>query len=239
MEPGGWLTDPVPVEPVPSTFDTVLGIADWISLGHWALVVLDMADGGFDLQEKVQTYIVGDWEHVAVSAAALRNLQKFCTSMSDAVGGYSGFLDQHWDGVAWDAAQLTMTGHAAALQKAADMLEIAAKGYDDVAQGIYGVAKAVGDLVQTAIDWLIATGISAAASVGGSWTLVGGAIATAATYYGVTQVVETIQKIIVALEGAITLVDLFADSVMALLGSAGDWHVVDIPDAFENNNAPV
>jgi hypothetical protein len=233
--PGGWLYTPIPEEPVPSTLDEALNMADWLSLGHWALVALDKADGDFDFEEKVQTWLAGDWEHVAVSAAAMRNLQRFCESMSDAIDSYSGSLDQHWDGTAWKAAELTLLSHSLAIQKAADMLEIAAKGYDDVAQGLYGVAKDVGDLIQLLIDLLIAAGISAAATVAGSWTLIGAAIGTAATYYGITKIVETIQKIITAIEGAMTIVDVFTDSVMALLGSAGDWHVVDIPDAFENN----
>ena len=237
--PGGWLTEPVPKDPVPSTFDGVLGMADWLSLGHWALVVLDKADGGFDLQEKVQTWIAGDWEHVAVAAAAMRNLRGFCESMSGALGASLDVLDQHWDGTAWQDAQLTLVGIAAAVDKAAAMLDIAASGYDDVANGVYGVAQDVGNLVQTLIDLLIAAGISAAATAAGSWTLIGAAIGTAATYYGITEIVRTIQKIIAAIEGAMTLVDGFVDLVSGLLGSAGDWHVVDVPDAFDNNVAPV
>jgi hypothetical protein len=236
--PGSWLSEPVPTEPIPSTFDAALNMADWLSLGHWALVALDKADGSFNFQEKVETWLAGDWEHVAVSAAAVCNLKGFCESMADAIDGYSGFLDQHWDGQAWEAAQITMVGHSTAIQKAAGMLEIAANGYDDVANGLYGVAKDVGNLIQVLIDLLIAAGVSAAATVAGSWTLIGAAIGTAATYYGVTRIVETIQKIIAAIEGAMTIVDVFVDGVSALLGSAGDWHLVDIPDAFENNNAP-
>ena len=178
-------------------------MADWLSLGHWALVALDKADGDFDFQEKVQTWIAGDWEHVAVSAAAMRNLKGYCESMADAINGYSGFLDQHWDGEAWQAAQLTMISHSAAIDKAAGMLEIAADSYDDVANGLYGVAKDVGMLIQTLIDLLIAAGISAAATVAGSWTLIGAAIGTAATYYGITEIVKTIKKIIALIEGAI------------------------------------
>jgi hypothetical protein len=236
--PGSWLYEPIPKEPIPSTFDAALNMADWLSLGHWALVALDKADGDFDFQEKVQTWIAGDWEHVAVSAAAMRNLKGYCESMADAINGYSGFLDQHWDGEAWQAAQLTMISHSAAIDKAAGMLEIAADAYDDVANGLYGVAKDVGMLIQTLIDLLIAAGISAAATVAGSWTLIGAAIGTAATYYGITEIVKTIQKIIALIEGAMTIVDVLVDGVSALLGSAGDWHLVDIPDAFENNNAP-
>ncbi len=233
-DPGGWLYTPVPEEPIPSSLDQALNMADWLSLGHWALVALDKADGSFNFQEKVQTWLVGDWEHVAVSAAAMRNLQKFCESMAAAINGHTGLLDQHWDGTAWKAAELTLVSHSVAITKAAGMLEIAATGYDDVAQGLYGVAKDVGGLIELLIDLLIAAGISAAATVAGSWTLIGGAIGTAATYYGITKIVDTIRKIIAAIEGAMTLVDAFADSVLALLGSAGDWHVVDIPDPFAN-----
>jgi hypothetical protein len=236
--PGSWLYEPIPKEPIPSTFDAALNMADWLSLGHWALVALDKADGDFDFQEKVQTWIAGDWEHVAVSAAAMRNLKGYCESMANAIDGYSGFLDQHWDGEAWQAAQLTMVSHSIAIAKAADMLEIAADSYDDVANGLYGVAKDVGTLIQTLIDLLHAAGSSAAATVAGSWTLIGAAIGTAATYYGITEIVKTIQKIIALIEGAMTIVDVLVDGVSALLGSAGDWHLVDIPDAFENNNAP-
>jgi septal ring factor EnvC (AmiA/AmiB activator) len=51
--PAGWLYEPTPGDPVPTTFDGVIGVADWLSLGHWALVVLDKVDGDFDLVEKV------------------------------------------------------------------------------------------------------------------------------------------------------------------------------------------
>ena len=236
--PGSWLHEPVPKDPVPSTFDGVLNMADWLSLGHWALVVLDKADGDFDFQEKVQTWIAGDWEHVAVSAAAMRNLKGVCESMADAVDGYSSALDQHWDGTAWSDAQLSMIGHVVAIRKAADMLEIAADGYDDVANGLYGVAKDVGQLIQTLIDLLIAAGVSAAATAASSWTLIGAAIGTAATFYGITEIVSTIRTIVRVIEGAVTFVDVFVDTVSAALGSAGDWHVVDIPDAFDNRVAP-
>jgi hypothetical protein len=33
----------------------------------------------------------------------------------------------------------------------------------------------------------------------------------------------------------VTLVDTLMDVVLGALGAAGDWHSVDIPDAFENN----
>ncbi|MBT9256552.1 hypothetical protein KMZ32_14075 [Phycicoccus sp. MAQZ13P-2] len=236
--PASWLYEPVPAEAIPSTFDAALGMADWLSLGHWALVVLDKADGGFDLQEKAQTWLAGDWQRVATSAAAMRNLKGFCESMSGAVDSASAVLDQHWDGNAWRDAQATMVSHSVALEKAAGMLEIAAKGYDDVANGLYGVAKDVGNVVQTLIDLLIAAGISAAATAGGSWTLVGGAIGAAATYWGITEIISNIQKIIGLIEGAMTIVDVLVDTVSATMGSAGDWHLVDIPDAFDNNVAP-
>ena len=168
--PAGWLYEPTPGDPVPTTFDGVIGVADWLSLGHWALVVLDKVDGDFDLVEKVQTWVAGDWEHVAVSAEAIRHLKLFTTDMADAVDAYSGLLDDVWDGNAAQAADLTFISITTSMRKAADMLDIAAKGYDDVAQGLYGVAKDVGNLVQTLIDLLIAAGISAAATAAGSWT---------------------------------------------------------------------
>ncbi len=233
--PAGWLYEPTPGDPVPTTFDGVIGVADWLSLGHWALVVLDKVDGDFDLVEKVQTWVAGDWEHVAVSAEAIRHLKLFTTDMADAVDAYSGLLDDVWDGNAAQAADLTFISITTSMRKAADMLDIAAKGYDDVAQGLYGVAKDVGNLVQTLIDLLIAAGISAAATAAGSWTLIGAAIGTAATYYGITKIVSTIQKIIAVLESAVTFVDTFTDVVLGALGSAGDWHSIDIPDAFHNN----
>ena len=236
--PAGWLYEPTPGDPVPTTFDGVIGIADWLSLGHWALVVLDKVDGDFDLVEKVSTWVAGDWEHVAVAAEAIRQLRKFTDDMAGAVDAYAGQLDAAWDGNAAQAAELTLVSITTAMRRAADMLEIAANGYADVAQGLYGVAKDVGNLVQTLIDLLIAAGISAAATAAGSWTLIGAAIGTAATYYGISQIVSTIQKIVAALEGVVTLVDTLMDVVLATLGSAGDWHSIDIPDAFENNLVP-
>jgi hypothetical protein len=47
--------------------------------------------------------------------------------------------------------------------------------------------------------------------------------------------VSTIQKIIALLESVVTFVDTFTDVVLGALGAAGDWHSIDIPDAFENN----
>ncbi len=237
VDPAGWLMTPIPTQPIPSTFDGVLNMADWLSLGHWALVVLDKADGGFDLQERVQTYLAGDWEHVAVSAAALRNLQKFCQDMAFGIDAYGGLLDEVWDGTASQVAQVTFVGHVAALEKAVGMLEIAATGLDDVANGIYGCAQDVGNLVTTLIDLLIAAGIEAAATASLSWTLVGGAIGAAATLYGITRIVDTISAILSKLELVMTLVDTFVDLVSGTLGAAGDWHLVDIPDAFDNHVA--
>ena len=136
----------------------MLGIADWLSLGHWALAVLDKVDGDFDLVERATTWIAGDWQHVAVSAEAIRHLRLFTTDMADAVDAFSGQLDDVWDGNAAQAAETTFVSITTSMRKAADMLDIAAKGYADVAQGIYGVAKDVGNLVQTLIDLLIAAG---------------------------------------------------------------------------------
>lgn len=237
VDPAGWLMTPVPAQPIPSTFDGVLNIADWLSLGHWALVVLDKVDGSFDLVEKVQTYIAGDWEHVAISAAALRNLKRFTADMSFGIQAYGGLLDGVWDGTASQVAQATFVGHTAALDKAVGMLEIAANGLDDVANGVYGCAQDVGNLVTTLLDLLIAAGISAAATASLSWTLIGGAIGAAATFYGITEIVQAIAKIIAVLESVITFVDTFVDVVSGVLGAAGDWHLVDVPDAFDNNVA--
>lgn len=233
--PSGWLMEPVPAEPVPSTFDEVLNMASWLSLGHWALVALDKADGSFNFQAKVEEWIVGDWEHVAIAAAAMRNLQKYCNEMADAVDSQARVLDGHWDGMAAQAAQLTLIAQTASFRKAADMLEIAAKGYDDVANGLYGVARDVGNLIEALVGLLISTGISLAATAAGSVTLVIGALGAAATYYNITQIVSTIQKIVAVIEGAITLVDTFSDVVLAAFGSAGDWHRVEIPSGYDNN----
>ncbi len=237
VDPSGWLMTPVPTQPIPTVLDEALNIADWLSLGHWALVVLDKVDGDFDLVEKVETYIAGDWQHVAISAAALRNLEKFCADMAFGIDAYGGMLDEVWDGTASQVAQVTFAGHGAALTQAVGMLEIAAKGLDDVAAGVWGCAQDVGNAVESLVDWLIAAGISAAATASLSWTLIGGAIGTAATLYGATEIVQTIARIISLLEKVITFVDGFIDVVSGFLGSAGDWHLVDIPDAFDNNVA--
>lgn len=96
------------------------------------------------------------------------------------------------------------------------------------------MAKDVGNLIEALVGLLISTGISLAAAAG-SITLVIGALGAAATYYNITKIVSTIQKIIAVIEGAITLVDTFADVVLAAFGSAGDWHQVDIPSSYDNN----
>ena len=233
-DPTGWLMEPVPKNPVPTTFDAALNMASWLSLGHWALVALDKADGSFDLQQQVQEWLVGDWEHVAVAAAAMRNLKGYVESVERGVTVYADAADRVWDGRAAEEAADYFLDVAASLQDAANKLEIAAKGYDDVADGVYGVAKDVGTLVETLIDLLIAAGVSAAATVAGSWTLIGAAIGTAATFYGITRIVETIQLIITTIKGAMTFVDVFSDVVLGLLGSAGDWHEVTVPASFDN-----
>jgi len=240
LEGGGWnpsgqLLGPVPSDPVPTTFDAALNMASWLSLGHWALVALDKADGSFDFQAKVEQWLVGDWEHVAVSAAAMRDLQGYCNEMADAVDFHAVLLDQFWDGTAAQAAQVSFVSQTSAFRLAADRLEIAAKGYDDVASGLYGVAKDVGNLIESLIGLLISTGISLAATAAGSVTLVIGALGAAATYYNITQIVSSIQKIVALIEGAMTLVDTFTDVVLGALGSAGDWHPVTIPGPYDNN----
>jgi hypothetical protein len=144
-------------------------------------------------------------------------------------------LDQFWDGTAAQAAQVSFVSQTVAFRLAADRLEIAAKGYDDVASGLYGVAKDVGNLIEALIGLLISTGISLAATAAGSVTLVIGALGAAATYYNITQIVSSIQKIVALIEGAMTLVDTFTDVVLGALGSAGDWHPVTIPGPYDNN----
>lgn len=230
---------PVPKDAVPTTFDEVLGYASWTSLGHWALKVLDLADGSFDLVDKCETWIVGDWQDVAIAAAAMGELSAYCTKMADAVDFYSSQLDSHWDGMAAQVAQLNFATQTYAFREAAEKLEYAQRGYEDVANGIYGTAQDVGSLAEFLIDCLIAAGVSAAAGAGTWWTGIGPVIGGLATGAAIYEIVQSIQKITTMLEGATQFVDALTDVVYGFLGAAGDFRkVVTIPSPYDNDVVP-
>ena len=119
-----------------------LGLADWLSLGHWALV------GARQGRRRLRPRRAGgDVDRPATGNTwpsrprAIRHLKLF----TDRHGGCRGRLlrpARHvWDGIAAQAAELTSCPTTASMREAADMLDIASKGYADVAQGLYGVGQ--------------------------------------------------------------------------------------------------
>lgn len=231
-DPTAALTTPVATEKIPPLVDTFLHIGDLISLGHWAMVAIDMM-GGPNIPEEVGEWFAGDWEEVSKSASALRNLGDFCTYASENVDADLEVMLEKWDGKASAAAGTYFLELAERLgeQKAA-FYDIADQ-YEATAFGVKELANACGSLVESLADYAIAAGISLLAAASNSWNPFGWGAAGAAAY-SIYKGTETVRKIIEIRAKVWTACEALMGLIAGSLGSIKGFESVSLPAPYDN-----
>lgn len=166
-DPSRVLVPPVAHQPIPSTLDDILHVADLASLGHWALFALGKAMaatpwGQQDLAALLGKTWAGDWSEVSRAGAALDNLSTFAREAARGVDGDVDLVVDGWTGKAADAMQLYFHSFSGQLVEVEDALAQMGSAYQGMAYGVFEQAKAAGSAVEMVIDLAIVAGIAAA-----------------------------------------------------------------------------
>jgi len=88
---------------LPKAVDVFLHLGDLVSLGHWAMVAIDMM-GVPNIPEEVGEWFAGDWSEVARASDALMRLGAFCDSAATGLHSEMDSLAADWEGRAASAA---------------------------------------------------------------------------------------------------------------------------------------
>lgn len=232
-DPSVELTTPVADPLLPAAVDVFLHLGDLISLGHWAMVAIDMM-GGPNIPEEVGEWFAGDWSEVARASDALTKLGAFCDTAARGLHSEMASLATDWEGRAASAAVGYFTDLADQLSVQAGHFRDIAHQYRGTAFGVKEMALAVGGLVESLADYAIAAGISLAAAAASSWTVVGGIAGGAAAGYSITkgalvvkQILDIRAKVWLACEA---LMGLIAGSLSALEG----FTAVQLPGGYDH-----
>lgn len=196
--------------PIPSSLDTALHIGDFISLSSIANWVVEKISGT-DLLGEVGEWWSGDFTECVAVSQALDELAEFCTWSGDQIEARWHDLDKAWDGDAAADARLYFMGLGDAIRAQRATLDEMSTEYQTAAFGVYEGAKAVGDLVATLIDYVIAAGIGALVTffTGGVGSLFAGA-GTAAAVVRIADLVKDIielrGKVLVGIEAGLAVI---------------------------------
>lgn len=196
--------------PIPSTLDTALHIGDFISLSSIANMVVEKVSGT-DLIGEVGEWWAGDFTECVAVSQALDELAEFCTWSGDQIDARWHDLDTTWDGDAAADARHYFKGLARAIRAQRTILDEMSTEYQTAAFGVYEGAKAVGDLVSTLIDYVIAAGIGALVTflTGGVGSLLTGAGTAAAVLRIadlVKEIIELRGQVLVGIEAGLAVI---------------------------------
>lgn len=208
-------------QPVPSSLDSVLHLADYASLGHWAVFLLKKATGltpvgEVDLSQFIGQAYAGDWTSVATAGAALDNLSAFSREAASGVRFDTGRVTEHWTGLAADAAEQYFDHLAKELVGVQEALREMGATYDEIAFGVWENAKAVGSVFEMIIDLAIVAGIAAAvdAALGSTGVAPGAAAMTVVLALDIGALVAKILEIIGLIGTAVTIIESFTGQLV-------------------------
>lgn len=220
--------------PIPSSLDTALHIGDFISLSSIANMVVEKISGT-DLIGEVGEWWAGDFTECVAVSQALDELAEFCTWSGDQIDARWHDLDTTWDGDAAADARHYFKGLARAIRAQRAILDDMSTEYQTAAFGVYEGAKAVGDLVSTLIDYVIAAGIGALVTflTGG----VGSLLAGAGTAAAVLRIADLVKEII-ELRGQV-LVGIEAGLAVIATGTSALAQFEDfaLPGSYQHKGA--
>jgi hypothetical protein len=225
------LTPPVAVAPVPDLVNNILGMKQYISISYWGGKLMDLI-WGFNPWDWVAEQFAGDWEAVARASDALGNLADFNQRYSETIaGGTAMLIPANWDGIAAGRAETYFTGLSQALSDQIDALQSTAGQFRTLAAGIEELAQAVQSICQDIADALIILGITAAATMGTSWTGFGAVIGGSATAAQIANIVRLWYLVLDAHDAAWAAVQAFTGICAGYLGALQGMELQPLPGA--------
>lgn len=232
-DPALELTAPVADPLIPSTFDEILHVADYLSLGHWALVAFEKMGGG-SITDIWGTAFAGDWEEVSKAADAMAKLGAFCQSAATGMRQELETLNAKWDGQAATSAMNYFRTLITELESQKDNFDAIAEQYQQAAVGIKGLADTIGGLIELLFDLVIAAGIELAAAAASSWTIIGPVLAGSALAATVLKGIKTINEIASAWGTAVTFADGFLGLLLPWITQIENFETVALPGAYDH-----
>lgn len=184
--PSAKLVEPTSSDPVPDLLESVIGIAQYLSVSYWVGEAIELI---FDVNpfEWVAQQYAGDYEEVQRAGVACEHLAEFNTAYAAAIKSGLTAVGAAWEGNAFDSASKYFTDLANTVEDQVSTLASMGSEFKQSAVGMYETANAIKGSLDLLMDLLIAIGIELAAAAASSWTVIGPILAGAAAAATVTK----------------------------------------------------
>ncbi|MFE4575247.1 hypothetical protein [Streptomyces chartreusis] len=175
---------------------------------------------GVNPVDEAKSALGGNWEEYAQCAKAWAALGLFCDDLAKNLESGNKSLDVTWSGNAADAAYVymeTLAKDIAAMKSSFEQLQ---EQYEIVTDGVWSAAEAAGDLLGGMLDLAILIGITMAAGVSTSWTLLGPVVAAGAVAGEIVAMINLWSR----LTTLITEVGMLVSAATAAVEQIGHLH---------------
>lgn len=227
--PADSLTPPIASAPIPEMVNNILGMKQYISMSFWAGELMDVI-WGFNPWDWVAEQISGDWEAVAKAGDALGRLAEFNERYAEIIDqGAAALIPAGWDGNAAVRAEAYFSGLTQALSAQVDSIQSTAGQFRTLAAGMEELAQAMQSLCQDIADALIIVGVTAAATMGTSWTGVGAVVGGSATAAQIANIVRLWYLVLDAHDAAWAAVQAFTGICAGYLGALQGMELQPLP----------
>lgn len=233
--PESHLLDPVAAEPIPSSLDGVMNLPALTSVTFYIAKFSNLV--GLPTTADLGDWVAGDWERVARAADACRNLGQFSTELASEARRELGTLEATWHGNAAGAASDYFSRFADQLDSNGRSFAQIATQLEQTTIGVHQAAKAIGALVDLAIDLGIAFALKSSALVASAATGVGAAAAVVTSPALVALVVKGIKVVndILTVQGrASALCAAFVGAVAPPLATLKGFSEMSVPAPYDN-----
>ena len=237
VSPISALNTPYPVQPIPDSYEEIIGITSWLNPVEYLRKALDfvMEHGlGVNPGEEVAKWIAGDWKGVAIASSALGQLAEYCQALGQDVYDGSGTMLAEWSGHAATSARSYFDSLALDIDQLSTTLNGLSKEYETVAAGVQDMAMTVADLMHDMEDKLIEMGIKIVAGALLSETVVGALIAGAWAISDAHKVIEMWTRCREAYELAVKIGNAFVGACARYLGALHDGDSLKLPGAYDH-----
>ncbi|MGK5681327.1 WXG100 family type VII secretion target [Actinoplanes sp. URMC 104] len=227
--PAAVLTMPDVGPPIPDLVNNILGGKQYISPSYWLGWAADKVCGVNPWDWAAQQF-AGDWNAAAEAGQALKQLGQFNQRYADAIDqARKATIPDHWDGNAAQQAQSYFTTLSSALREQISALNDISSQFHSLAAGMEEMAQALQSLFQDLTDWLIAIGISAAATAATSWSIVGGIAGGVATLASIAEAAKVWFMVLDYHDMAWAAVQGFTGLCAGYLGAIHGMQSIDLP----------
>lgn len=233
IDPSTELTPPVVDPLIPTALDEILHVADYLSLGHWALVAFEKM-GGESITDVWGGAFAGNWQEVSKAGNAMEKLGAFCQTAATGMRQELATLNAKWDGQAATSAMTYFRTVITELETQKGNFDAIAEQYQQAATGIKAGADAIGGLVELLFDLVIAAGIELAAAAASSWTVVGPILAGGALVATIAKGIKTVNEIASAYGAAVQLADGFLGLLLPWITQIENFQTVALPGAYDH-----